>query len=124
VSERELPHAEHAVGIILVIAILQLLTGALLAWEVIEQPPALLPVSHTLGAGSSSGLGVAFLLLCFWARFDAYAASLAALTLFVAIHGLEAVRVSPLSIGGNLIVVYFLAIGVRGAARLGSTERP
>ena len=125
VREQELPHAEQGVGIILVIAVFQLLSGALLAWDVIEEPPELLPVSHILGAGSSSGLGVAFLVLCFWARFDAYYALLAALTLFVAIHGLEAVQlgITP-SIGGQLIVILYLAIGIRSAARLESTERP
>lgn len=125
VRDQELPHAEQGVGIILVIAVFQLLSGALLAWDVMEAPPEMLPVSHTLGAGYSSGLGIVFLLLCFWARFDAYYALLAALTLFIAIYGLETVQlgITP-SVGVQLIVTLYLAIGIRSAARLESTERP
>ena len=121
--EQALPSAGRGVGMVLMLAILQLLTGALLAWSVIEEPPWYFPVSHLLGAASSSGLGVAFLVLFWWARYDAYSALLAALTLFVAIHGLEACRVGLTSgVGGNLIIVFFLASGIWAAAKLGSAE--
>jgi len=122
-TEQVLPHAVQGVAWVLSIAILQLLTGALLAWDVIEEPPWYLPVSHIMGAASSSGLGVAFLGLFCWARYDAYSALLAALTLFVAIHGIEAGRVglSP-GLGGNLIILFYLASGTWGAAKLRSVK--
>ena len=80
----------------------------------------------TLNAGSSTGVGVVFLLLYLWATLDPYRALLAATTLFAALQAIETVRapLPPPSIGVSVLVLAALAMGTHGARNLEPANEP